>query len=333
MQRTHNLFDKRVFKTVAENFEELALEIFRFQVQNNSVYKEFIELLGVDVSQVKRLESIPFLPIELFKTHKVLSTKDPVERVFESSGTTSENKSRHLVTDQKVYEESFRKSFERFYGPIKSYCILGLLPAYLEQRNSSLVYMIEKMIRWSTHELSGFYLKDFSRLKSTLELLQKSRQKTIFFGVSFALLDFAEKSKMKLSDETIVMETGGMKGRREELTRFDLHERLKSLFKVQSIHSEYGMTELLSQAYSLGNGRFHCPAWMKVSTRDVYDPKNLLQEGQTGALNIIDLANFNSCSFIATSDLGTMHKNGEFEVLGRIDNSEIRGCSLMVSML
>lgn len=249
--------------------------------------------------------------------------------IFTSSGTTGAKTSQHVVTDISLYEKSFLKAFEHFYGPVSHYCILALLPAYLEREGSSLVYMVDSLITKSRHSNSGFYLNNLDDLKKQLMLLQKKGQKTLLIGVSFALLDLAETMRFPLKN-TIVMETGGMKGRRREMIRSELHQILKNAFGVEQIHSEYGMTELLSQGYSKGHGIFNCPPWMKVLIRDTEDPLSIQKSGKNGGINIIDLANLNSCPFIATQDLGKVHPNGSFEVLGRFDHSDIRGCNLMV---
>ena len=312
-----------------KEFENLALQIFKFQFENNRVYRSFCDLLYIHPSEIKTIKEIPFLPIQFFKTHNVVSNYNTVETTFTSSGTTGSTTSKHLVTNLSIYEESFTKGFESFYGPIEDFVILALLPSYLEREGSSLIYMVEAMIKKSKHTESGFYLNNISELKESLIRLEAQEKKILLIGVSFALLDLIETYTFQLKN-TIVMETGGMKGRRKELIREELHEALKSGFGVNSIHSEYGMTELLSQAYSKGNGLFKCPNWMRVLIRDTEDPLNILPEGKAGGLNIIDLANINSCSFIATQDLGSTNKNNVFEVIGRFDNSDIRGCNLMV---
>lgn len=309
-------------------FEKTALEIFHYQADFNKIYKTYINHLGILPEQVKTLLQIPFLPIDFFKTQDVITENKEPESIFTSSGTTGAS-SRHLITDVSVYEESFIKTFELFYGDIRNFCILALLPSYIERKNSSLVYMISKLIRKSGHPDSGFYLYNFDELVCKLNRLLENRQKILFFGVSFALLDFAEKHKMTLRN-TIVMETGGMKGRGEELTRKELHQVLTKNFGINEIHSEYGMTELLSQAYSKGNGLFYTPPWMKVIIRDTYDPFCRLNEGRSGGINVIDLANYNSCSFIETKDLGRLSANKTFEILGRFDNTDIRGCNLLI---
>lgn len=310
-------------------FETLALQMFKFQFNNNAVYRSFCDLLYKHPSEVNKVKDIPFLPIQFFKTHKLLSAKAPIEKTFTSSGTSGTVTSKHHVNDLNIYEHSFTKGFEMLYGPINDYAILGLLPSYLEREGSSLIYMVEHMIKTSKHAESGFYLNNLSELKDTLIKLDKSGKKTLLIGVSFALLDLVEAHNFNLKN-TIVMETGGMKGRRKELIREALHCKLQNGFGVKHIHSEYGMTELLSQAYSNRKGLYNCPPWMSVLTRDTEDPLSIQAAGKTGGLNIIDLANVNSCAFIATQDLGRVHTNGTFEVIGRFDNSDIRGCNLMV---
>ncbi len=309
-------------------FETIALETFSYQYENNSIYKQWCDIINADVNKIKSLQSIPFLPISFFKTHKVLTSDAEYETIFESSGTTQLTKSSHYIKHLSVYQESFSKCFNLFYGDVKNWCIIGLLPSYLEQKNSSLVAMVDELIKQSKHEHSGFYLHDYKKLYGVLQQLEHQKQKTLLIGVTYALLDFAEQFPMKLSS-TIIMETGGMKGRRKELTREEVHDILKDQFNIQHIHSEYGMTELLSQAYSKSGGLFLCPPWMKVLVRDEEDPFKINTKGK-GILNIIDLANCYSSAFIATDDTGEIFNDGSFTVHGRIDNSDIRGCSLMV---
>lgn len=310
-------------------FENVALNIFKFQFENNAIYRSFCDLLYIHPSDVKHIADIPFLPISFFKTHEILSTSEEIQETFTSSGTTGSVTSKHQVTNISIYEESFLKGFKHFYGNIEEYTILALLPNYLEREGSSLVYMVNDLIEKSNKPESGFYLNNLSALKSKLETLDKQGEKVLLIGVSFALLDLVESHSFALKN-TIIMETGGMKGRRKELIREELHDILKQGFGVQNIHSEYGMTELLSQAYSTGNGVFKCPNWMRVLTRDTEDALSIQAPGKTGGLNVIDLANINSCSFIATQDLAKVSNNGSFEILGRFDNSDIRGCNLMV---
>jgi len=312
-----------------ERFNSLALDVFKFQFENNSVYRSFCDLLYKHPSDIKRIEDIPFLPIQFFKSHDVLSSTNPIEATFSSSGTTGSITSKHYVTDLKIYEESFRKGFHEFYGNIEDYVILALLPSYLERQGSSLIYMVNDLITQSKHSESGFYLDNISELKDQLISLDSKGQNVLLIGVSFALLDLVEEFQFHLKN-TIVMETGGMKGRRKELVRAELHSVLKEGFGISKIHSEYGMTELLSQGYSKGDGQFECPSWMRILTRDPEDALTLQQPQKTGGINVIDLANINSCSFIATQDLGRVAKDGSFEIIGRFDSSDIRGCNLMV---
>jgi phenylacetate-coenzyme A ligase PaaK-like adenylate-forming protein len=301
--------------------------IFQFQFANNPVYKQWCGLCGIESNQFFSVETMPYLPISFFKTHSVISTNFTAERVFESSGTTGTINSKHFVKEVALYEQSFNKGFNFFYGNAADWCVIGLLPSYLERNNSSLVFMVNELIAQSKHTLSGFYLNEYDKLNALLQQLESEQQATLLIGVTFGLLDFAEKHTLPLKN-TIIMETGGMKGRRTEMTRNEVHSILQNAFDAKNIHSEYGMTELLSQAYSKGNGRFVCPPWMKVVVRDEDDPLQVKAHGK-GVLNIIDLANIYSCSFIATEDIGIVHDDGSFEVLGRIDNSDIRGCSLL----
>ena len=315
-------------KTASE-FEAASLEVFKFQFENNRVYRSFCDLLYIHPSDVKNIQNIPFLPIQFFKSHDILSSSQPIQQVFTSSGTTSAITSKHQVTDIRVYEESFRRAFTHFYGEIEDYVVLALLPSYLERNGSSLIYMVDDLIKRSKHEESGFYLDNLSGLKDVLIQLDTEGKKILLIGVSFALLDLVEQYQFQLKN-TIIMETGGMKGRRKELVREELHQILKQGFGVNTIHSEYGMTELLSQAYSKGEGVFECPNWMQVLTRDPEDPFKILPTNKTGGINIIDLANVNSCAFIATQDLGRVASDNCFEIIGRFDHSDIRGCNLMV---
>ena len=306
-----------------------AREIFNYQFDKNTVYHEFIKGLGKNRDKVKNVAEIPFLPVEFFRTQKIITGDLPVEMIFESSGTTVDAPGRHFVNDLSLYEESFFKTFRLFYGDPGEFLICALLPSYTERKASSLVYMADKLIQISEHRLSGFYKGDNVELIQSVRIAKEENQKTLLLGVSFALLDIAETYSPDFYG-VIVMETGGMKGRRKEPTRSELHTILKEKFNVLSIHSEYGMTELMSQAYSKGEGIFYSPPWMKVLIRDPLDPLSVFTEpGKVGGINIIDLANINSCSFIATSDLGRLHTDGGFEVLGRFDNSDIRGCNLL----
>ena len=346
----------KVFTITEEKFEELALVLFRFQYANNDVYQQYVNALQIRVENVQSLPQIPFLPIRFFKTHPVQTTSFDPAIIFESSGTTGIVNSRHFIKDTELYKESFIKGFEIFYGPVKDWCIIGLLPSYLEKQNSSLVYMVNELIKQCGNNNSGFYLNEYEQLFRLLTELENKKQKTLLIGVTFGLLDFAEAYSSHfykgLFNHTIVMETGGMKGRRREMIRQEVHDILKAAFEVPVIHSEYGMTELLSQAYSDGNGIFKCPPWMKILVRDEDDPLLMPYFGigermpyfnettlakdspksmaYVGAINIIDLANVYSCSFLATDDAGKNFPDGSFEVLGRIDNSDLRGCSLMV---
>lgn len=310
-------------------FEKAALAVFYHQAKNCTVYNQFIHHLGIESEKITTFRQIPFLPISFFKSHEVISNSAPPQIVFSSSGTTGQAQSKHVVTDVEVYERSFNQAFEQFYGPIKDTCLLALLPSYLERDGSSLIYMVDSLLRQSEHPKSGYFLHDLHQLYQTLTELKANNQKTILIGVTYALLDFVEQFKIDFP-ELIVMETGGMKGKRKELVREELHQLLCEGFGVSKIHSEYGMTELLSQAYSNGDGIFRCPPWMKILLRDTYDPLTLVAQKQTGGINVIDLANINSCSFIATQDLGKLHEDGQFEVLGRFDNADIRGCNLLV---
>ena len=321
---------KKIFNIqTQEEFTAVALEIFKHQFNNNKVYRSFCDLLYIHPSDVTKIEQIPFLPIQFFKTREVISSKEKIAEIFTSSGTTGSITSKHLVTDINFYKDSYLKGFAHFYGNIEDYVVLALLPNYLERKGSSLVFMVDDLIGKSKNSESGFYLNNLDELAKKLINLDKNGQKVLLIGVSFALLDLIEKHQFNLKN-TIVMETGGMKGRRKELIRNELHQLLKSGFKVDKIHSEYGMTELLSQAYSKGNGIFETPNWMQILTRDTEDALTILDKEKTGGINVIDLANYNSCSFIATQDLGKVHKNGTFEIIGRFDNSDIRGCNLMV---
>jgi hypothetical protein len=310
-------------------FTRKALDLFRFQIENNKLYAAFVRALNRDPSKVESVENIPFLPVEFFKTHDVTTGHFSPEIVFTSSSSGGTIPSRHMVRQLALYESSFLNSFRAFYGEPSDYRILALLPSYLERSGSSLVYMMERLIQMSNNPEGGFYLYNHRELAAALVKLEGSGLKSLLLGVSFGLLDFAEAFPMQLK-HTIIMETGGMKGRREEITRAELHVILEEAFSVPAIHSEYGMTELLSQAYSNEKGIFRCPPWMKVLIRDPYDPLHMLPAGQTGAVCIIDLANHWSCSFLATSDLGRLHPDGSFEILGRMDQAEIRGCNLMV---
>lgn len=334
----------------------MALSVFKFQFANNQVYRNYVTALKVNADKIIDLEQIPFMPIEFFKTHILISdstnenqearikrqetsgkkqevriknqeSRDKSQsEVFTSSGSIQ---SKHYVSDISIYEKSYRKGFELFYGNIEDYCVLALLPSYLDREGSSLIYMAEDLINKSKHSASGFYLNNYDELILKLKELEFQNQKIILLGVTYALLDLIEIQKFQLK-HTIIMETGGMKGKRTEMVREELHAVLCEGFGVNEIHSEYGMTELLSQAYSMGKGVFHCPPWMKVLIRDTNDPFSFLPHNKTGGINVIDLANINSCSFIATQDLGKSFSELSFEVLGRFDNSDIRGCNLLI---
>jgi phenylacetate-coenzyme A ligase PaaK-like adenylate-forming protein len=320
----------RIFSvSESQDFDQLALEIFDYQVRNCEIYARYVHNLGIDIKKIKDLESIPYLPIEFFKSQNINCSKAEADIIFSSSGTTGQIQSRHFVMDIDLYIQSYRTAFKLFYGDISKYTILALLPSYQEREGSSLIYMVNDLIRLSQNPKSGYFLNEQDLLKQTLEQLNTSKTQTILIGVTYALIDFAENNAIKFP-ELIVMETGGMKGKRREILRTELHEVLCAGFGVPKIHSEYGMTELLSQAYSKGSGIFQTPPWMKIRVRDTNDPLTILGNGASGGLNIIDLANVYSCSFIATQDLGKSYPDGSFEVLGRFDHSDIRGCNLLV---
>jgi len=323
---------KNFVSITAQSFTETALDIFNFQYRQNPVYNQFCNALHIDSTKINDISQIPFLPIDFFKTHAITTTPFEPAVIFESSGTTKTTNSKHRVKDISLYHQSFTTAFNLFYGSATEWCIIALLPSYLERNNSSLVMMADKLIQQSQHPKSGFYLNDLQQLSNTLVELEKQQQKTLLIGVTFALLDFAEQYPMQLHYTTI-METGGMKGRRQEMTRQEVHHILCNDFKVDKIHSEYGMTELLSQAYSKGGGIFNCPPWMKILIREDDDPLSVRAADKheiiTGAINVIDLANIYSCSFIATDDAGKLYPDESFEILGRLDNSDIRGCSLL----
>jgi phenylacetate-coenzyme A ligase PaaK-like adenylate-forming protein len=316
-------------------FLQEALQVFRYQATSNPLYNQYLKMLGVAIDKVTELQHIPFLPIEFFKSQQLITGSGTVEEIFTSSGTSGMVQSKHYVTDVKLYEKSYRNAFELFYGNISDYCILALLPSYLERDGSSLIYMAADLIKQSTHSDSGFYLNNYEELLVKLEQLEQKKQKTILLGVTYSLLDIAElytiQENRKDLQHTIIMETGGMKGKRREMIREELHRVLCSSFGVKAIHSEYGMTELLSQAYSKGEGKFNCPPWMRILIRDTTDPFSFLSTQQTGGINIIDLANVHSCSFIASQDLGKITADGSFEILGRFDASDVRGCNLLIS--
>ncbi|WP_286761023.1 acyl transferase [Salegentibacter sp. UBA1130] len=324
------MLSERIFNiSNQKDFNEITLEVFSYQYQHTKVYREFCELLNRNPKNVQALEQIPFLPIEFFKKKKVISGLALEEIIFTSSGTTGLTTSKHYVTNLKVYEQSFLKAFELFYGKPEEMVVLALLPAYLERRGSSLIYMADSLIERSKYPESGFYLDELENLQKKLSALDKSGKNILLLGVSFALLDLVENYDFNLKNTTI-METGGMKGRRKEMIRAELHQILSQGFGVEKIHSEYGMTELLSQAYSKGDGIFDTPPWMKILIRDAEDALSYLPAHKTGGINVIDLANFNSCSFIATQDLGRKIQKDQTEILGRFDNSDIRGCNLLI---
>ncbi|HEY9184788.1 MAG TPA: acyl transferase [Salegentibacter sp.] len=324
------MYSDKIFSVKNETeFRDLALKVFAHQYQNNKVYRQFCDLLKRSPVKIKELEDIPFLPIEFFKSHRLISSNSEPEIVFTSSGTTGKQTSKHYVTDLGIYEKSFFQAFKNVYGKPEDLVILALLPSYLERTGSSLIYMANALIEKSSHPESGFYLNNLEELQQSLEKVESEGKKTLLIGVSFALLDLVERYNFKLK-HTTVMETGGMKGRRKEMIRTELHEILSKGFGVANIHSEYGMTELLSQAYSTGGGVFRCPPWMKILIRDPEDALNLLPHQKTGGINVIDLANFNSCSFVATQDLGRNTAAGKTEILGRFDHSDIRGCNLLI---
>lgn len=317
------------------HFEEYALKIMQLQYEKNKVYHHYLQVLGVRPGEINRLEDIPFLPISFFKTHNIVTGDFEPQKIFESSGTTGANTSRHRVKDLEIYEKSFIDAFDLFYGDVSKYCVLGLLPGYLERQNSSLTYMVQEMIERSSNPKSGFFLYNHKDLLQVLQATEEAGEPVLLIGVTFSLLDFAEKHKLKLH-HTIVMETGGMKGRREEWTRQQVHEFLQDRLGVPGIHTEYSMTELLSQAYAKGDGRLHCPPWMKILIREPNDPfavtaSEILENPKSGLINIIDLANIYSCSFIATDDVGKLYPDDSFEVLGRRDSSDLRGCSLLTA--
>ncbi len=328
-------FEKSIFAARPDNFNGLALALFNYQYQNNTIYRQFCDSLRINAAAIDSIKKIPFLPIPFFKTHAVKTGEFETDTIFESSGTTQTIPSKHFVKNIELYRKSFINCFEKFYGHPQNKCILGLLPAYLERKNSSLVMMVDELIKTRNNPLSGFYLYDHEKLHRTILHNELLKLPTLLIGVTYALLDFAEAYPMQLR-HTIVMETGGMKGRREEMTRQEVHAVLQKQLDISLVHSEYGMTELLSQAYSKGDGIFHCPGWMKIVLRDEDDPFHIItaddaqNKSQTGLINIIDLANIHSCSFIAADDVGRLHANESFEVLGRADSSDVRGCSLMV---
>ena len=334
MAANHHIkaLEEKVFSALtSRSFNGLALEIFHYQLRHNPVYRAYVSNLGVDTDRISSFADIPFLPITFYKSQRVVCGEFTPGIVFSSSGTGEGPLSRHYVRDPALYIKSFTRSFSAFYGDPAEYCILALLPSYLERKGSSLIYMVSRLMEAGRHPLSGFFLYEHEKLAVRIRELIHSDRKTLLLGVSYALLDFAEGQEFPGGENLIVMETGGMKGRREEITREELHRILGKAFHKEDIHSEYGMTELLSQAYSRGGGRFITPPWMKVLIRDIQDPFSILPPGATGAINIVDLANIHSCAFIETQDIGKIHPDGSFEVLGRTDSSDIRGCSLLIS--
>lgn len=310
-------------------FEKTAIEIFKYQAKNTLVYKEYLNHIQCPIKEVHKLEQIPFLPISFFKTHQIIHQAKQSQLTFLSSGTTDFNRSKHLIASPQLYEMSFEKGFELFFGNIQDYTILALLPSYMEQQNSSLIYMMNQLIQKTGKQESGFYLHNYQELLEKIEILDKKGEKTLLVGVTYALLDLLEIKSFQLKN-TIIMETGGMKGRRKEMIKKDLHHNLKKGFGVEKIYSEYGMTELQSQAYAMGDTLFTPTPWMKIMIREVEDPFTFLSHEKTGGMNVIDFANLFSCSFIETQDLGKTYANGTFEVLGRYDHSDIRGCNLMI---
>lgn len=326
-QLVNRIFALREHNDVS--FEQLALELFQLHAKHNETYRSFIGHLRINPSEITKLHQIPFLPISLFKNHLVGIFEAPPEAIFVSSGTTGSQRSKHHVANLELYEESMHRCFGQFFGNEQDYCILGLLPSYLERSNSSLVYMVQSLMKVSGHADGGFYLDRLTALSKVLKRNSENGVKTLLIGVTFALLELAEKHPQQLKN-CIILETGGMKGRRREMARQEVHAHLTAAFGLPHIASEYGMTELLSQAYSMGHGVFRTPPWMRVYARETTDPLTVKPRGK-GSLNVIDLANVYSCPFIATQDLGHIHQDHSFEVLGRMDDAEVRGCNLMVS--
>ncbi len=323
---------EEIFKvTDTQSFERMALKVFRFQAARCPVYGEYVRLLGIDPDRIENILAIPFMPVSFFRDHLIMTGGGDPEKVFLSSGTAGMRQSSHAVRSLALYDESLERAFRIFYGKPSDYAIMGLLPSYLEREGSSLIYMVNRLMTLSGNDSGGFFLDDYAGLLRSIKKSRASGLRVLLIGVTFALLDMAERCPEDLGD-VIIMETGGMKGRRREMIREELHEVLKSAFGVPSVHSEYGMTELLSQAYSAGDGLFMTPPWMKVLIRDSHDPmSHTCEAGASGGISVIDLANIWSCSFIATSDLGRMNGENRFEVLGRFDNSDVRGCSLLIT--
>lgn len=323
--------EKRIFDVTKNDFDGLALDIFHYQAEHNRFYKMFIETLGKKVEEVQHIHQIPFLPVSFFKTQQIICDEFLPELYFESSGTTGSVNSKHFIKEIKLYEESFQKGMELFYGDVSEWCILGLLPSYLERGHSSLVYMTDNLIKNSTDTRSGFFMHDHLELQNRLMDVEKDKKKTLLIGVTYALLDFAASFHIQL-EHTVVMETGGMKGRKKEITRAEVHETLKKRLGIAEVHSEYGMTEMLSQAYAVQGGKFQTPPWMKVLARSEDDPFEIRSASLhtiSGVTNVIDLANLYSCSFLATDDIIRLHPDESFEIYGRLDNSDVRGCSLL----
>jgi len=334
MNKTYQKLKSRITNVRKETFEQVALDVFQYQVQNNPLYKQFIALLSISPNQVKEIQQIPFLPIQFFKYHTIKSQKWPSKLVFTSSGTTSQHidsKSKHHLKSLEWYKECSFRAFEEVYGSLEDYVVLALLPSYLERTGSSLVFMVEQFIERSKHSSSGFFLYNTKELVQVLDNCRKENQKVLLLGVTYALLDLAKEYPNALDKNVIVMETGGMKGKRAEMTKDQIHQELKMALKLDTIHSEYGMTELLSQAYSTGEGLFQPSPTLRVLIRETTDPLNILPPNKTGGINIIDLANVDTCSFIATDDLGRSYEDGSFRILGRFDSSDLRGCNLLLS--
>lgn len=324
-------FIDKIFRPLSpDEFNGHALELFHYQRAENRIYGKYLTNLGIDPRMIDHFNEIPFLPIGFFKSQRVVCGDFEEEAIFSSSGTSGMQASKHFVKDLSLYIKSFKEGFRKHYGEPSNYRILGLLPSYLEREGSSLIFMVNELIQEGNHPESGFFLDEYDTLAEIIKSLSKAEQKAILIGVTYALLDFAKSHSFPVGENITLMETGGMKGRRKEITREELHHTLCEAFRVEKIHAEYGMTELLSQAYSQGDGRFFCPPWMKVLIRDIQDPFAILPGGHTGAINIIDLANIHSCAFIETQDIGRLHPDGSFEVLGRTDTSDIRGCSLLI---
>lgn len=324
-----NYLEKMLSIRNNQEFDNLAMEAFTYQFEHIEVYQSFCRLRGLDPSIIHSVDQIPFLPAEFFKNRRIIPEKLGSQLIFTSSGTTGTINSRHYVASREVYHASLLKGFQSFYGSPSQYCFLALLPSYLERKESSLVYMVRRLMNLSGNKDNGFYLNNLEELAEKIIALEQQGQKTLLIGVSYALLDLAEKFPMPLKN-TILMETGGMKGRRKEITRAELHSLLTTAFDLENIHSEYGMTELLSQGYSSGEGMYCSPPWMKIFIRDIYDPFRFVETGNAGGINVIDLANIYSCSFIETKDIGILHQDGKFEISGRFDFSDTRGCNLLV---